>query len=277
MEPAEACRPAPSRDLPFWIGLGSSALLVGAFVPLEQQVLWRAGVIFHWYDDPSRTTAHLLRWTPACLGALGWTFLAAFPRTLAARFLVVVAAASLAIYTLVSLVVPWRAELRLLSQLVISSALIAAGNRVARRHPEQRLPAVLAWIGAVQVVITFATWVNHPYRDILLFEITFWLRSLDWASCAFALALLAYGILAASILPRLRPVRLRRAALSHAALLLLILCPLALLQHWEFRGRDGAPLIKGWLLGTGHTLLLASGLAGWLEARYANRGLRSSP
>lgn len=261
----------PSRSLSLWIGMSSAALLAGAFVPLPDYLPWRAGTTLDWYQSEARFMGPAMTWAPALLGIVALTLVTLFPPSRTRRILAVVALAPPGAYTLLGLTAPRYSETLLLCQLMVGAALIAAGNRVARRFPDPRLPAVLAWIGGAQVVLGFLLWREWGFDRSLLYELGYDLLTYSWAVAAFAFAVLGYGLLAASILPYRRPASIRRRVLSWLGCLLLLGFPVVLCQH-TLIFRDSALYLKFWLLATGHTILLAASVAGWLEARSEGAG-----
>jgi hypothetical protein len=177
--------------------------------------------------------------------------------------------------------------LRLL-QIVVGASLVAAGNHVARLYPEERLPRVVAGIGGAGLVLSFLPYPGgrrgSSILDAIVSEVYF---SQDWGPALFAAVLLLYGVLAVPSPFARRPSRWRERVISRIGHLLLVAFPFALYQLWWERCGGyavlqipkGSPLypawtecweeqtlmIEFWLLGSGHVILFAIGVATWME------------
>jgi hypothetical protein len=177
--------------------------------------------------------------------------------------------------------------LRLL-QIVVGASLVAAGNHIARLYPEERLPRLVAGIGGTGLVLSFLSYPGgrrgSSVLDAIVREVYF---PQDWGPALFAAVLLLYGVLGVPSPFARRPSRWRGRAISMIAHLLLVAFPFALYQLWWKRCggyavlqvQKGDPLypawaecweqqtlmIEFWLLGSGHVILLAIGIAAWME------------
>ena len=166
-------------------------------------------------------------------------------------------------------------SLLLLFQILICSALVAATNHVLRRQPGRQPARILSALGGMGVLIAFLSGGQKWERPLLWELIRSGIYGRQWATAGFATLLMLYaifGILNAMARP---PAALRRRLISVYGYGLLGLFPLALLHEWLLTSTQWSPelnpdtfafLFRFWMLGTGHAVLLATGIAVWLEA-----------
>jgi len=172
--------------------------------------------------------------------------------------------------------------------ILIGASLVVSGNHASRLFPDRRLPRVLSGIGGVLLLVPFVLKDADRYHQRLLDSLGS--ESFDgrhWGAAIFAWILLIFGTLGL-ISPFSRPPsKARTRAISLISYLLLVAFPFALGQSWWERDggyavlsvAKGDPLyaawmscweerdlmIKFWLLGSGHTILLSTAVGAWIE------------
>jgi hypothetical protein len=172
--------------------------------------------------------------------------------------------------------------------ILIGASLVVSGNHATRLFPNRRLPRVLSGIGGVLLFVPFvlkdADMLGRRLLNCLGSE------SFDgrqWGASLFAWILLILGTLGLISPFSLPPSKGRTRAISLISYLLLVAFPFALGQSWWERDGEYAVLniskgdslyaawlmcweerdlmLKFWLLGSGHTILLSTGIAAWIE------------
>jgi hypothetical protein len=272
------------------LGIG---LIVGALWPLLLRERTGAGYAFPlrwpWDYVPSAYALPFL-WIPLGLGAAALG--ASLALRCAARAIVLFATSVGALST--SLVVSSGPEaidglLRegsratatflLVLVLFVAPILIAVGNHVRRGFPASASARGLAGVSGSLVLLAFLVPVVDGRPGIAyLFRHDTWRGAWPWA--ALALVALAYGGLGVASLPA-GSVRLRCVLTGVVGRLLLLGLPLAILLDRSIRVADQDALaavamgvVKGSLLLFGHLLLVAVGLAAWIDAALASRAPR---
>jgi hypothetical protein len=281
--------PASSRFVPFWVFAGSAALAAGALVRSNIPCRWTGLISAHPWSDPLPT--FWVTVVPLALAAASIATMTIGGRARGIRLTLPVVGSFLG-YVVATAVSRDRydnlASFCLLLQILSGASLVAAGNHVARLYPDERLPRILAGIGGAELVLSFLLSVGGgragSILDALVWEVYF---PKQWGASLFAVVLLMYGVLGVPS-PFVRHSSLWRGrAVSLTGHLLLVAFPFALYQLWWERCAGyavlqipiGDPLhpawaecweqqtlmIEFWLLGTGHTILLAIGVAAWTE------------
>lgn len=167
------------------------------------------------------------------------------------------------------------------AQMIVGGSLIAACNHVLRQHPDRRSPKILSVIGGVGLLLSFL--LDQPnswgYRPIIWVVVDSGLFQGHWAAGVFAASVILLGVAGILNATARVPAPLRRRQVRRFCYVLLLGFPLVLAHEWwltmspwttpEYNAITVRTLLHFWLLVMGCTLLLATGIAAWLEAALA--------
>ena len=264
---------SPRGFAPAWTLVASVALLIGAFC---SDAVGCPRLFVTWWRGLDRG---LVMIASATLAVAALPTVRFRSRKLRGGTLTLFSLACLGPYVVAASSTYYLQAVGTLVQIVISASLVAASNHVLRLHPERNLPRLLSAIGGSGLLLSFLL----PSHDGRRYECLLWkvisggLLDDQWASAFFACCLLPYGILGiVNAIPKSEQPG-RRRGVSLYSIFLLVVFPLALLREgWvehslnagyeEFQSRIVSVYLRFWLLGTGYTLLLATGIAEWIGA-----------
>ncbi len=269
-------RTNPHWVIPLWI--------VGASIALIQGAIWSSRLGGHrlfvtWWptQDPTSVPARVALLVPIFLAVTSLVTLRVRARLLRATVLTILTLAALTVYLAVALIAEQDTEaFVLLIQIVVGAALVAAGNRGMRLFPDRKAPRILSGIGGVGLLLAFLGTDSGSFRSCLLHDVLgegmFGHR--QEVPALFAGLLLLYAVLGA-VSPFARPsATLQFRMMSLFKYVLMFTFPIALYRQWvascawcgeDERAREMMFLLRFWLLGTGHTVLLAAGISSWIE------------
>jgi hypothetical protein len=274
-------RSSPNWFVPMWVVVASVGLIAGALSRCEFMGWWYALIVVHMGTNGTTSEGdpvpiHLCRTIPATLGVC--SLVALWIRNRKVRGAVLTLTAFLALILCYGNVYFVGIQQRALGnwiEIMVAAAMVAAGNRTMLRVPERRLPRVLSGLGGAKLFLSFLISGDDYIQRSILSEIVrdgFYGRG--WEVVHFGTLLLFYAILGTLNPFARRPPTIRCRVVSIIGYLLLVAFPFVLYQMWmQMTGRGPEPvssyhfdfLLKFWLLSTGFTLLLAVGLATWVE------------
>jgi len=273
--------------VPMWVLVASVSLIAGALSPSEFLGWWNALIVVHMGTSGSESVGspvpvHLCRSIPAVLGVS--SLVAIWIRNRKVRGAVLTLTSSIALvlcYGDVYLTDPEQRAVGNWIEMMVAAAMIAAGNRTMLQVSTRRLPRILAGLGGAKLFLSFLIpGDDYIKSSILSLVVMEGVTGREWEAALFATLLLTYAILGIlSPFVRKTP-RLRCLVVSILGYVLLIAFPLVLYQQWAgttnggpepYRSLRFAFMLKFWLLGTGYTILLAVGLATWVEEALSKK------
>jgi hypothetical protein len=281
MEEGHLCRSSPNWFVPFWIVVASFILIAAALSRCEFMGWWYALIVVHMGTNGTTSEGdpvpiHLCRTIPATLAVCSLVALWIRNRNVRGAVLTLTAFFALILcYGNVCFVGTQQRALGNWIEIMVAAAMVAAGNRTMLQVPGRLLPRVLSGLGGAKLFLSFLiSGDDYIQRGILSEMVRDGFNGRGLEVVLFGTLILFYAILGTvnPIARRLPTIRCR--AVSVIGYLLLAAFPLVLYQMWmDMTGRGPEPvssyhfafLLKFWLLSTGFTLLLAVGLASWVE------------
>jgi hypothetical protein len=280
--PAQPRRSSPDWFVPVWGAAGAILTIVGALSRTDVSCGW--GLLCRSDPWPDKLPVVWGRTVPLVLGLVTLA-------TLGIRrgpSVMLPVAGGLFSYLAASLYSEGRGAVLALLGMLIGASLVVAGSHETRIYPDRKLPRVLSGIGGVLLLVPF--FLNdadmHGGR-IVVQLVQDSVHGRVWGVALFAWLLLALAFLGLWLPSVQAPARRWTRAISLLSYLLLLAFPCALYQSWWEANsgyavlvvQKGEPLYaawmanwehrdlmtKFWLLGSGHTLLLSTGIAAWTE------------
>jgi hypothetical protein len=287
MEGGHLSRSSQSWFVPFWIVVASFVLIAAALARCEFMGWWYALIVVHMGTNGTTSEGdpvpiHLCRTIPATLGVCSLVALWIRNRKIRGAVLTLTAFLALILcYGNVYFVGTQQRALGNWIEMMVAAAMVAAGNRTMLLVPGSRLPRVLSGLGGAKLFLSFlVSGDDYIQRSILSQIVMDGFSGRGWEIVLFGTLLLIYAILGTLNPFARRPPTIRCRAVSIIGYLLLVAFPFVLYQMWmDMTGRGPEPvssyhfafLLKFWLLSTGFTLLLAVGLASWVEELLKKR------
>jgi hypothetical protein len=277
---------SPGWFVPVWVATGAILTIVGALSRTDVSCGWVA--LLRADPWPEKLPTVWGRTVPLALGLVSLATLGIRGGRKSGALVTVPVALSLCSYVVISLYSAGRGAILALLGILIGASLVASGSHATRIFPERRLPRALAGLGGVILFVPFilkdADMFGARILENLVQESV---RGDTWGVSLVAWLILALGGLGLC-LPSVRPPSKGwTRAISLLSYLLLLAFPFALYQSWWDRNSGYAVLVvqkgdplyqawmanweyrdlmaKFWLLGSGHTILLSSGIAAWVE------------
>jgi hypothetical protein len=272
--------------VPVWGAAGAILTIVGALSRTDVSCGW--GALFRADPWPEKLPVLWGRTVPLALGAVSLATVGIRRGRNSGASLTVPVAVALLSYFAASLYSEGRGAILALLGILIGASLVVSGGHATRIFPDRKLPRALAGIGSVLLSVPFFLNDADAYGGrILEHLVQDTVRGGVWGVSCFAWLLLALGGLGLCVPSTRPPSKGWTRAISLLSYLLLIAFPFALHQSWWNRNSGYAVLIvqkgeplydawmanweyrdlmtKFWLLGTGHTILLSTGIAAWVE------------
>jgi hypothetical protein len=267
-------RTSPRWFIPFWVGLASIALVAGA---LASSKIGGQRLFVRWWPtkDPNSIPVRAAVIVPSFLALSAFVTIWIPNRLFRAVLLTLLTLGAMGVYLYIAcMAVEDFESFALLIQIVVGAAFVAAGIRTMRLFPDRKLPRIMTGIGGAGLLYAFLEKGPDSHRSLLDNLIGEGLYGYQPDAAAFGGLILLYGILGA-VSPFSKPsATLQMSVSSLCKYVLLVGFPIALFRQWmlssdwpqdAMRLEELGFLARFWLLGTGHTVLLASGLSSWAE------------
>jgi hypothetical protein len=266
--------PPQRTSFRIWVIVGALALLGGSLLGSNFYGQWTSLTVFRWGDEPDVIPRLLWRGIPFVLSmiALG-TLVHRSPKV---RGAVLTIASFLALVSgLVENQISTTPSMAIQTwiEIIIGGGMVAAGNHVMKCIPGKRLPGIVAGLGGLRVFVSYFN--PDGYYSVSLFFRIGACSASSRSALLFAWLLLVYAALG-MLCPFMKSRELmRHRATSILGYVLLLLLPWVSYIEWDQVGglREhylGARHLKFvlafWMLGTGYTVVLGSGIAIWLQA-----------
>ena len=291
-------RRPPDWFVPVWGTAGAVLTIAGALFQTDATCAWNA--LFWSNCLADKLPALWGNTVPLALGLVSLVTLAIRRGRTSGESLTIPVAAALLSYLAASLSSLGRGAFCALLGMLIGASLIVAGSHATRFHPDRKLPRGLAGIGGVLLSVPFflrdADMHGNRILENLVRDSVGLVGVIGgvWSVSVFAWFLLTLGFLGLCFPSTRPPSKIWTRAISLLAHLLLLAFPFVLYHNWWDRNsgyasmvvQPGDPLYqawmenwayrdlmtKFWLLGSGHTILLSTGIAAWTDATLSRHG-----
>lgn len=269
-----------------WGTVGALLIIVGALSRTDFSCSWSTLILMDSW--PGKLPEIWGRILPLALGLASLVTLWIRPDRISGIAVASPVMAALLAYSAASLFSQGRGALLAMLEILLGASLVVAGSHETRIFPDRKLPRALAGIGGMVLFMPFflrdADMLERRTLELLVYDT---IRERAWGAPLVAWLLLILGVFGLCVPSARPPSKGWTRCVSVTCHLLLLAFPFALYQSWWDRNSGYAVLVlqkgdplyaawmqnwderdlmfKFWLLGSGHAILLSTGIAAWVE------------